>query len=64
MGDDTAHKTQCYYLYIDADAALEAFEASEMGKRYPTIGQIWRGTWARVIPFFRCSRDQSSDLYD
>ena len=44
------------YQAVDADAAeaaLEAFEASEMGKRYPSIGQIWRRAWAQVIPFFQ-----------
>jgi transposase-like protein len=32
--------------------ALETFERSEWGQRFPTIGAAWRRAWARVIPFF------------
>lgn len=38
---------------VEAERALEAFEASSMGKRYPAIAQTWRRAWAQVIPFFR-----------
>jgi putative transposase len=32
--------------------ALDSFERSEWGKRFPTIGAAWRRAWPRVIPFF------------
>jgi putative transposase len=35
-----------------AEAALAAFEASDWGRKYPTIGAAWRRNWERVIPFF------------
>lgn len=44
------------YQAVDAEAAesaLDRFESTEMGKRYPAIGQIWRRAWAQVIPFFQ-----------
>lgn len=43
------------YRAVDAQAAedaLNAFDASEWGKRYPAIGQSWRRVWNEVIPFF------------
>lgn len=43
------------YRAVDAtaaEAALNAFEASEWGQRYPAIGQSWRRAWNEVIPFF------------
>ena len=43
------------YTAPSADAALAeltAFEASPWGQRFPTIGKMWRRTWAAVIPFF------------
>lgn len=42
------------YQAVDAEAAesaLDRFESTEMGKRYPAIGQIWKRAWAQVIPF-------------
>jgi len=33
-------------------AALEAFEASPLGQRFPTVGAAWRRAWAHVTPFF------------
>ncbi len=33
-------------------AALEAFEASAWGRKYPAITQSWRRNWSNVIPFF------------
>ena len=36
-----------------AESALDRFESTEMGKRYPAIGQSWRRAWAQVIPFFQ-----------
>ena len=35
-----------------ARAALEAFDASSWGRKYPAIAQSWRRNWERVIPFF------------
>jgi putative transposase len=43
------------YRAKDADAAraaLEAFDASQWGQKYPAIAQSWRRNWERVIPFF------------
>ena len=43
------------YRAKDADAAkraLEAFDASHWGQKYPAIAQSWRRNWERVIPFF------------
>jgi transposase-like protein len=31
--------------------ALEAFEMSPFGKKYPPIGRLWRRSWEQVIPF-------------
>jgi transposase-like protein len=31
-------------------AALEAFEESHWGRKYPAIGQSWRRHWEQVIP--------------
>lgn len=35
-----------------ARAALDAFEASPLGQRFPTVGAAWRRAWTQVIPFF------------
>lgn len=35
-----------------AEAALDRFEASEWGRRFPTIAPGWRRAWTHVIPFF------------
>jgi transposase-like protein len=35
-----------------AEAALDAFEAGEWGKKFPTVVAAWRRAWDRVIPFF------------
>ena len=35
-----------------AQAALEAFEAGEWGRKFPTVAAAWRRAWDRVIPFF------------
>lgn len=43
------------YRAKDADAGLEAlnaFEVSDWGKKYPAITRAWRRNWDRVIPFF------------
>jgi transposase-like protein len=33
-------------------AALEAFEASALGQRFPTVSPAWRRAWTHVVPFF------------
>jgi len=35
-----------------AMAALDAFEASPWGQKFPTVVAAWRNAWERVIPFF------------
>jgi transposase-like protein len=43
------------YTAPTADAAavaLDAFEASALGARFPTVGAAWRRAWTQVIPFF------------
>jgi putative transposase len=35
-----------------AQAALDAFEAGEWGRKFPTVAAAWRRAWDRVIPFF------------
>jgi len=35
-----------------ASAALDAFEASAWGQKFPTVVAAWRNAWERVIPFF------------
>lgn len=43
------------YRAGDADAgqaALEAFEDSAWGRKYPAIGQSWRRAWTEVVPFY------------
>jgi transposase-like protein len=35
-----------------AAAALDAFEDSSWGRKYPTVVATWRRAWDRVIPFF------------
>lgn len=38
-----------------AEAALNEFEESELGSKYPSIVKIWRNVWDQVIPFFAFS---------
>jgi putative transposase len=33
-------------------AALDAFEDSEWGRKFPTVAAAWRRAWDQVIPFF------------
>jgi putative transposase len=43
------------YRAVDAKAglaALDAFEASPWGRKYPAIAPCWRRVWDNVIPFF------------
>lgn len=38
-----------------AETALDEFEQSEFGRRYPGAVKVWRNAWDRVIPFFAIS---------
>ena len=33
-------------------AALDAFEAGDWGRKFPTVAAAWRRAWDQVIPFF------------
>ena len=35
-----------------AEAALDAFEDGEWGRKFPTVVAAWRRAWTQVIPFF------------
>src|SRR6476620_3575764 len=35
-----------------ARAALETFETSALGRRFPTVSAAWRRAWTHVVPFF------------
>ena len=50
-----AQALRAVYRAADAGAglaALDAFEASPWGEKYPAIAQSWRRNWDLVIPFF------------
>ena len=54
------------YRAIDADAgetALDAFEKSFWGQKYPAIGQSWRRAWGEVIPFYAFPAEVRRILY-
>ena len=36
-----------------ARASLDAFEASELGRKYPQSVKVWRGAWERFVPFLQ-----------
>ena len=44
-------------------AALDAFEASDWGRKYPAIAQSWRRAWAEVIPFYGFAEDVRRIIY-
>ena len=46
-----------------AEAKLDAFEASELGKRYPDVVRSWRTKWDLVIPFLAFSAPIRKILY-
>ena len=63
---DLARELKTIYGAIDdkaAEEALTAFEASDWGRKYPAIGQIWRRTWQDVIPFFAFPKDVRRIIY-
>jgi putative transposase len=54
------------YRAVDADAgeaALNAFEQSFWGQKYPAIGQSWRRAWGEVVPFYAFPGDVRRILY-
>ena len=44
-------------------AALDAFEESEWGHKFPTVVAAWRRSWDRVIPFFAFPREIRRVIY-
>lgn len=36
-----------------ARAALNVFEASELGRKYPQSVKVWRDAWDRFVPFLQ-----------
>jgi putative transposase len=46
-----------------AEAALQAFESGDWGRRYPTVAAAWRRAWDRVIPFFAFPPDVRRVIY-
>ncbi len=54
------------YRAIDADAgqaALQAFEDGDWGRKYPAIAQSWRRAWAEVIPFYGFAEEVRRIIY-
>jgi putative transposase len=54
------------YKAKDADAgkaALDAFDESPWGSKYPAIAQSWRRHWPEVIPFFAFPDDVRRIIY-
>jgi len=54
------------YQAPTADAALVAlddFEAGHWGKKYATIGPLWRRQWDQVIPFFAFPEEVRRIIY-
>jgi transposase-like protein len=52
---DLAKALRPIYAAVNAEAALTAlaaFEASALGRKFPTVVASWRRAWDRVIPFF------------
>jgi hypothetical protein len=46
-----------------AAQALEAFDASLWGRKYPPIAALWRRAWEQVIPFFAFAPDIRKIIY-
>lgn len=46
-----------------AVAALDSFEASVLGQRFPTVVAAWRRAWSQIIPFFAFQPDIRRLLY-
>lgn len=55
-------------IYRATDAAtalreLDAFDAGEWGRKYPTIASSWRRNWEAVIPFFAFPAEVRKIIY-
>lgn len=46
-----------------AERALEDFEASEWGQKYPNVIKSWRRHWSQVVPFFAFSAPIRRAIY-
>ena len=46
-----------------ASAALDAFVEGPWGRRFPTIGKMWRQAWEHIIPFFAFPPDVRRVIY-
>lgn len=46
-----------------AEEALEAFEASELGRRYPTAARTFRDAWERFTPFLAFAPELRRVIY-
>lgn len=46
-----------------AQERLEEFEQSEWGKKYPTIGPMWRRHWEQVTPFLAYPQEVRKVIY-
>ena len=46
-----------------AESALEDFETSDLGQRYPHIAKSWRRHWTHVVPFFAFSAPIRRAIY-
>ena len=46
-----------------AKAALDEFEASELGEKYPRSVKVWRDAWARFVPFLQFPPAASKVIY-
>lgn len=54
------------YTAVNEDTArdaLEAFEASEMGRKYPATATTWRAAWDRFIPFLEFAPEVRKVIY-
>ena len=54
------------YRAVDAaagEAALDAFEDSAWGRKYPAIAPCWRRAWTEVVPFYAFPTDVRRILY-
>ena len=47
----------------EAEEALDAFEASSWGRRFPAIVRSWRRNWTQVIPFLAFSQPIRRMIY-
>ncbi len=46
-----------------AEAELDAFELSPLGKKFPSVVASWRRAWDRVIPFFAFAPEVRRIIY-